>query len=348
MKLLKSFGILFFGAALMFLSSCTASFCSPTETESIKTELRVMLDTNRGEGVFATPSDWAVKSEAEKIKYTDDLYSRDHPKACLTLVDTNDPVTGVLISGKNIGFAFSTGLIEGLFVFPIAFLMIQITNFLGTAGWGQVLSIILVTFIVKLAVTLLTFKQTMSSQKLQALQPEINAVTAKYQGMTDPTSKNKQAMEIMKIYQKNNVNPLASIIVPFLTLPIFIAIYGAVKDTLILGQGSILGLNLSQTLSSGILAFNPFALFIFVGMIGSQFLAMKLPTWVNKKKNQQPVDEKVRKANAQQQNIIYVMMFTIVFVGWVLPVAMSVYWIASSLFMVFQTLATRNLMKAQA
>ncbi len=348
MKLLKAFGIMFFALTLMFLSSCTASFCSPSEASAIKTELRVMLDNGTGDGVYATPADWSTLTETQRQSYTDDLYTQNHPKACLTLVDTNDPVTGVPIAAKNLGFAFSTGLIEGLFVFPIAWLMIQVTNILGTSGWGQVIAIVLVTFIVKLIVTLATFKQTLASQKLQMLQPEINQITAKYQGQTDPTSKNKQAMEIMKVYQKNNVNPLASIIVPFLTLPIFIAIYGAVKDTMVLTQGSILGLNLSQTLSSGIFAFNPFALFIFVGMIGSQFLAMKLPSWINKKKQNQPLDEKARRANAQQQNMIYIMMGTIVFVGWLLPVAMSVYWIASSLFIVLQTLATRNLMKAQA
>jgi YidC/Oxa1 family membrane protein insertase len=348
MKLIKAFGVMFFALTLMFLSSCTASFCSPTEEAAIKTELRVMLDANTGGGAYATPDDWSLKNDADKIKYTEDLYRNSHPKACLTLVDSTDPITGVSISAKNIGFAFSTGLIEGLFVYPIAFLMIQITNILGTNGWGQVLAIIIVTFFVKLIVTLATFKQTLASQKLQMLQPEITQVTAKYQGLTDPASKNKQAMEIMKIYSDNKVNPLASIIVPFLTLPIFIAIYGAVKDTMVLGQGSILGLNLSQTLSSGILVFNPFAVLIFAAMIGSQFLAMKLPMWVNRKKKNQYMDEKAKKANAQQQNIVYIMMLTIVFVGWVLPVAMTVYWIASSLFVVIQTLATRKLMKAGA
>jgi YidC/Oxa1 family membrane protein insertase len=348
MKLFKAFGIMFFALSLMFLSSCTASFCTPVEEAGIRTELRVMLEQNTGEGAYATPSDWATKTAAEKDKYADDLYNNTHPKACLTLVDTVDPITGVTISAKNVGFAFSTGLIEGLFVFPIAFLMIQITNLLGTSGWGQVIAIVLVTFFVKLIVTLATFKQTLASQKLQMLQPEINQVTAKYQGMTDPTSKNKQAMEIMKIYSENKVNPLASIIVPFLTLPIFIAIFGAVKDTMILGQGNILGLSLSQTLSSGILAFNPFAVIIFLAMLGSQFLAMKLPMWINRKKKNQQMDEKAKKANAQQQNIVYVMMLTIVFVGWLLPVAMSVYWISSSAFIVLQTLATKNLMKVGA
>ena len=348
MKLIKAFGVMFFALTLMFLSSCTASFCSPTEETAIRTELRVMLDNNTGDGAYATPDDWNTKSAADKDQYSNDLYNNTHPKACLTLVDSTDPITGVAISAKNIGFAFSTGLIEGLFVFPIAFLMIQITELLGTNGWAQVIAIVIVTFFVKLIVTLATFKQTLASQKLQMLQPEISQVTAKYQGMTDPASKNKQAMEIMKIYSANKVSPLASIIVPFLTLPIFIAIYGAVKDTMVLGQGDILGLSLSQTLSSGILVFNPFAFLIFAAMIGSQFLAMKLPMWVNRKKRNANMDEKAKKANAQQQNIVYIMMLTIVFVGWLLPVAMSVYWIASSAFIVLQTLATRKLMSAGA
>ena len=106
MKLIKAFGVMFFALTLMFLSSCTASFCSPTEETAIRTELRVMLDNNTGEGSYATPDDWSTRSDSDKAQYSNDLYNNTHPKACLTLVDTTDPITGVSISAKNIGFAF--------------------------------------------------------------------------------------------------------------------------------------------------------------------------------------------------------------------------------------------------
>ena len=39
----------------------------------------------------------------------------------------------------------------------------------------------------------------------------------------------------------------------------------------------------------------------------------------------------------------YMMLIMIVFAGWVLPLALSIYWISSSLFSIFQTILFRKL-----
>ncbi len=342
MKLLKAFAVFLLAFMVFSTTSCTSDFCSDEEVSEIKTELRVMLDNGTGTETYATPEGWSTKSETDKQSYIDNLYKTSHPKACLTIEEKQDPITGVTIEPKNFSFAISRGLIEGIFVFPIAWLMIKFTEFIGTGGWGQVMAIFIVTFLVRAFVTLITLKPSLASQKLTLLQPEISAINAKYGQTKDPVQKQKQAQEMMAFYKKNKVNPLTAIISPFLTLPIFIAVYGAVKDTMLRREGSVLGLNLGQTLSSGILSINIMAIIVFLAMIGSQFLAMKIPQLLNRNKISH-MDEKARKAQNQTQSFTYVMLIMVVVVGWMLPSAMSVYWIASSLFSVLQAIIMKRI-----
>ena len=137
------------------------------------------------------------------------------------------------------------------------------------------------------------------------------------------------------MYKKYNINPLSSLLGPFITLPIFIAVYSAVKDTTVIFEGDIAGLLLGNQLGNSITSGSWLAILLFIGMAISQFVTMKLPQWLNKKK-QSKLKQK-QKAPSTTNIIMYFFLIMIVVVAWSLPVAMSVYWIASSLFSVFQT-----------
>jgi len=275
------------------------------------------------------------------------IYTSFHAKACLSVIDTEDPQTGVDIEGKDWGYAWSKGLIEGLLVYPISAALAFLTNFLGSSGWAAALAIILVTFAVRGLVVALTWKSTVQSQKLQLLQPEMNAINAKYEGLTDENSKNKKAMELMGLYKKYDINPVSSLISPFLTLPIFLAIYGAVRATTVLRASEILGVSLGASLSSGILNWNPICIIIFILMIASQFCSMKVPQWIAKarqKSNYKLKNVNDKSSQSQQNMMLYVMLITVVFAGWMLPVAMSVYWMASSIFSIMQAVLLKDKM----
>src|SRR3954452_11388846 len=79
-------------------------------------------------------------------------------------------------------------------------------------SWG--LSIIFLTFVIRLIILPLTFKQVRSMQSLQRLQTEIKNLQARYKG-----DKQRLNQEMMKFYQEHKVNPLSSCFPVLLQLP---------------------------------------------------------------------------------------------------------------------------------
>ena len=73
----------------------------------------------------------------------------------------------------------------------------------------------------------LTFKQLRSMQEMQRLAPEINALKEKYKD-----DKQRQQQEIMKFYQENKINPLASCLPLLLQLPVFISLFYMLRTDL--------------------------------------------------------------------------------------------------------------------
>ena len=73
----------------------------------------------------------------------------------------------------------------------------------------------------------LTFKQLRSMQEMQRMAPEINKLKEKYKD-----DKQRQQQEIMKFYQENKINPLASCLPFLLQLPVFISLFYMLRTDL--------------------------------------------------------------------------------------------------------------------
>ena len=265
---------------------------------------------------------------------------------CLTIDgEDKEPTSGASLEAKNWGFAWKKGPLQGLITYPIAFGLSSFTKLIGAGGVGQIISIILVTFIVRLLITLATFKTTMQQQKMTLIQPELNAIQVKYQGKTDQMSKQRMSQEMMRLYQKYDVHPFKSLIMPFISMPVFICVYTAVNNTSILKNGTVFGVNLGDSIQTGVIGLKWFAIVLFLIMIATQYVSMKLPQWLQKRKNKdRRPDPRVSDAQKQTQTMTTVFFVMIVIMGWMLPTSMTVYWIASSLVSLTQTLITQKLL----
>ncbi len=73
----------------------------------------------------------------------------------------------------------------------------------------------------------LTYRQLKSMQEMQRLAPEINKLKEKYKD-----DKQRQQQEIMKFYQENKINPLASCLPLLLQLPVFISLFYMLRTDL--------------------------------------------------------------------------------------------------------------------
>ena len=95
-------------------------------------------------------------------------------------------------------------------------------NWTHNFGWA----IILVTGIINFLLLPLKFTSLRSARRMQALQPKIQAINAKYKdiSMRDPR-KAEQNQEVMALYKENGVNPVGGCLPMLVQLPFFYAFY---------------------------------------------------------------------------------------------------------------------------
>lgn len=106
--------------------------------------------------------------------------------------------------------------------------LVTINDYLADLGlgysWTWGLAIIGLTIIVRLILFPLTWKQYKSAQQMQVVQPQLKELQKKYK-----SDRAKLQQETMKLYQEHRVNPFASCLPLILQLPVFIALYAAIK-----------------------------------------------------------------------------------------------------------------------
>src|SRR5436305_24005 len=104
-------------------------------------------------------------------------------------------------------------------------IMVFIHDNLVGGSWG--LAIIGLTVVIRAALVPLTFRQLKSMQEMQRLAPQISALKERYKA-----DKQRQQQEIMKFYQENKINPLASCLPLLLQLPVFISLFYMLRSDL--------------------------------------------------------------------------------------------------------------------
>ncbi|MGZ4409432.1 MAG: YidC/Oxa1 family membrane protein insertase, partial [Gaiellaceae bacterium] len=94
----------------------------------------------------------------------------------------------------------------------------------STAGLSWAWSIVALTVIVRMLLVPLTVKQIHSMQNLQRYAPQMKEIQKKYK-----QDKQKQNEELMKFYKENQINPAASCLPMLVQMPVFIALYYALR-----------------------------------------------------------------------------------------------------------------------
>ena len=106
--------------------------------------------------------------------------------------------------------------------------MINSLVFLYTAFFDNFgLSIIVFTIVARGAMIPLTIKQSRQMKRMNALQPKMKAIQAKY-----PDDKQRQSQETMKLYRTEGVNPIGCLGPMVLQMPIFFGLFWALRKTL--------------------------------------------------------------------------------------------------------------------
>lgn len=113
--------------------------------------------------------------------------------------------------------------------------ILPLFNFLGSIASNYGLVILLLTLVIKLALTPLTYRSYLSMAKMRVLQPELAEIKEKY--------KDDQArfgQEQLKLYRKAGVNPLGGCLPTLLSMPILISVFRLFPGNIDLRQSSFL------------------------------------------------------------------------------------------------------------
>lgn len=199
---------------------------------------------------------------------------------------------------------------------PLHWLLSFIHSFVN--NWG--VAIIILTFIVRGAMYPLTKAQYTSMAKMRMLQPKLQAMRERI-----GDDRQRMSQEMMQLYKTEKVNPLGGCLPILLQMPIFIALYWALMESVELRHAPFFGW--IHDLSA------PDQYYILPVLMGiSMFLIQKMsPTTV---------------ADPMQQKIMTFMpvVFTVFFLWF--PSGLVLYWLVSNIVtLIQQTIIYRSLEK---
>jgi YidC/Oxa1 family membrane protein insertase len=209
------------------------------------------------------------------------------------------------------------------------------------ANYGIV--IILLTIIVRLVLTPLTISQTRSMARMQRLQPEIQELQKKYKD-----DKQKLQQETMEFYKKNNVNPLSGCLPLLLQLPVFFALFQALRTpshivTDVLGGPFVpvylLG-NIKNFLANipnpnfnflwlNLNARDPFFILVIL-MVVTMFISTRMTS-----------------TDPKQAMITYLMPVVFGAISWNMPSGILIYWVTTNLWSIGQQYIVNKLVKKE-
>jgi len=208
---------------------------------------------------------------------------------------------------------------------PIYILLKLFYNLIGNFG----VAILILTLIVKILTYPLSKKSFVSMAKMKTVQPKVSALKKEY-----PNDKSKLNKEIMKLYQKEKVNPMSGCLPMFIQIPIFFSLYKVLYVTLDMRHAPFFAFikDLSAPDPTNIL--NLFGLLSFETSasfhIGLLPILMSVTIYLQQKLNTQVTDNETAKAMTKYMPIIFLFLFIN------FPAGLLIYWIFSNIITIVQ------------
>lgn len=228
-----------------------------------------------------------------------------------------------------------SSLFNSILYQPIFNLLIGLYNVMPGHDLGMV--ILVITIIVRLISYPLTSSSIKAQKALQDLQPKLEEIKKQF-----PGDQTKQSQATMELYKNNKVNPLASCLPMLIQLPIFIALFLVLRDSLSSntlsqniypflhnpGQINFISLNfLNLSQPSTILA-------VLAGL--AQFVQAKMMSTKSAppKAGAGAKDENV--LSTMNKQMLYMMPILTVIIGFRFPAGLTLYWFLNTALMVVQ------------
>jgi YidC/Oxa1 family membrane protein insertase len=227
--------------------------------------------------------------------------------------------------------AYGIGLEKTIDLGRLRFLSVGILKLMVWMGrvipnYGVV--IIILSVLTKLLFYRLTHKSFRAMKDMQRIQPRLKEIQAKYKDDRDRLNK-----EVMKLYKEAGVSPLGGCLPLLLQMPIFIALYNVLSNTIELRNAPFV--SWINDLSA------PDVLFKFgtkIPFLGSEFhllpILMGGAMVYQSKLGGSPTGDAVPAAQTKMMTYLMPVIFTVLFYG--MPSGLVLYWLVNNVLSIVQ------------
>jgi YidC/Oxa1 family membrane protein insertase len=230
---------------------------------------------------------------------------------------------------------FSRSIDFGLFYF-LSKPLYLILSFFNKITHNFGIAIVLLTVVIKLLLYPVVKKSFISMAKMKKVQPEIKRIQEIYK-----SDKIRLQQELVKIYKKNELNPLSGIVPLFIQIPVFFSLYKVISISIDMRQAKFFGYIRDLSISDPTTIFNLFGLLPYNPrfIVGLLPCLMSLTMYIQQKindniqgTNDTGTSEEMKSANKMMKYIPLVFLFT--FSGF--PSGLLLYWIFNNIITIIQ------------
>jgi membrane protein insertase, yidC/oxa1 family len=205
---------------------------------------------------------------------------------------------------------------------------------------------------------------------MQLMQPELQALQAKYKGKKDAASKQRQQEEMMALYRKHGTNPFASCFPILIQMPIFFALFRVLANLQAIAEGTyegrdsigpltadlanqvqhstVFGASLSSSFMnpsdiSSALTVKIVTVIMIIAMSATQWYTMAQLSMKNMPESSKNSDNPMMRS---QRMMMTIMPLFFAFTGVQFQIGVLIYWVTSNLWTMGQQFYTISRMPA--
>lgn len=229
-------------------------------------------------------------------------------------------------------FKITSGGYEGIwntiFVKPLAWVIIKLGGLVKNYG----LAIIIITLALRLAVMPVTKKTAMQSENMKKAQPELEKLEKKYRDCTSQQEMMMKSQEMLAIYKKYSINPMAGCVFALIQIPLFFAFYESMNRLPVIFEGKFLGLNLGMSPLTAMKAGQWYYIILVILVVAVTYFSFKM----NQTASMGAEQEKSMKMTTN------IMIVFISIASFSISTSIALYWIFNSGFTIFQNLLVKR------
>lgn len=217
------------------------------------------------------------------------------------------------------------------------YVIIPVFNFFGGFITNYGLIILLLTLLIKIVISPLTFKSYMSSAKMNVLRPEIEKINARYPKQEDAMKKQQATMEL---YRKAGINMFGGCLPMLLQFPVLFAMFRFFPASIELRQQKFLWADDLSTYDS-ILDLG-FSIPLYGDHVSLFAILCAVTMHFSARFTQTSVSDNNPQAKSMRNMSLYFMPIFMLFICNILPSGLTYYYLLSNLIMIIQMWVIRK------